>query len=82
MFQVLSALFPLLQPGVDPNPCVLITMGRLAMTNSQQCVPVIKSALSIVVPLMVTQAARNESIRIALAFSKFSSSEIFANKYI
>ncbi|KAK9509950.1 hypothetical protein O3M35_004832 [Rhynocoris fuscipes] len=70
--QVLTVLLPKLQPGCEPNSSVLMALGHLACTNVTQCVPVIKVALNIMIPMMTT--ARNEQSRIAFAFvvGKFS----------
>ncbi|XP_073987076.1 maestro heat like repeat family protein c11.1 isoform X1 [Rhodnius prolixus] len=70
--QVLDVLLPKLQPGCEPNSSVLMSLGHLACANVSQCVPVIKVALNIMIPMMTS--ARNEQSRIAFAFvvGKFS----------
>lgn len=64
--EVLTALIPKLQPGCDPNPHLLMTLGHLSCANVTQCVPIIKVTFNIMIPMMPT--TRNEQLRIALAF--------------
>lgn len=64
--EVLGALIPKIQPGCDPNPHLLMTLGHLSCANVAQCVPIIKVAFNIMIPMM--PSTRNEQLRIALAF--------------
>lgn len=67
-FKVLTALIPKLQPGCDPNPHLLMTLGHLSCANVTQCVPIIKVAFNIMIPMM--PSTRSEQLRIALAFGE------------
>lgn len=67
--QVLTALIPKLQPGCEPNPHILMTLGHLSCANVMQCVPIIKVAFDIMIPMM--PSTRNEQLRFALAFGKY-----------
>ena len=60
---------PHLEPGCEPHPSIVSTMGHLAVSNVIEFVPVIKVTLGIMVPMMTP--ARGELIRIAFAIGTF-----------